>query len=184
MKTADISKTRPNETKAWFRSCFTSSSQVTERAYSTALGVHMGPDKRTVTWNKFTSLTRTVRNIHCCYCCKFFFLFMDWLWARLGLWHSWSSPVNSVVALDWNIMNIEQQNNHSLLTTLLSFITCATSKTTNTCKLLLFTPTIAIYITQAKSSVHFTVICIAEGRVNLDSAVECSTCVCGHLDSL
>jgi len=38
MKTTDISKTRPDETEAWFRSPFTPSDQETHRADSTAPG--------------------------------------------------------------------------------------------------------------------------------------------------
>jgi len=36
MKTTNISKTKPNKTKAWFRSPFTPSDQKADRAYSTA----------------------------------------------------------------------------------------------------------------------------------------------------
>jgi len=41
MKTANKCKTKPNETKAWLRSPFTPSGQVTDLAYSTAPGTHM-----------------------------------------------------------------------------------------------------------------------------------------------
>jgi len=44
-KTADISKTKPIENKAWFRSSFMSCGQETDRAYSTAT---KGPTGRLV----------------------------------------------------------------------------------------------------------------------------------------
>ena len=39
MKTTNVCKTKPNETKAWFRSSFTPSSQVKDPAYSAAPGI-------------------------------------------------------------------------------------------------------------------------------------------------
>jgi len=42
MKTYNISKTKCNKTKAWFRSPFMPSSEETDRAYFTAHGT--GPD--------------------------------------------------------------------------------------------------------------------------------------------
>jgi len=42
MKTANKCKTKPNESKAWFRSPFMPSSQETDQAYSTAARARTG----------------------------------------------------------------------------------------------------------------------------------------------
>jgi len=42
METTNISKTKPNETKVWFRSPFMPSGQEMDRIYSTAAGAKMG----------------------------------------------------------------------------------------------------------------------------------------------
>ena len=43
MKTTKICKTKPNETKAWFRSPFTPCGRETDQACSTAAGARAGP---------------------------------------------------------------------------------------------------------------------------------------------
>jgi len=45
MKTDNVSKTKSNETKAWFRSTFTTHGQDTDQSNTTARKVHTGPSR-------------------------------------------------------------------------------------------------------------------------------------------
>ena len=59
LKTTNMHKTKPSETKAWFRSPFMPSGQEMDQVYSTVPGVRMGCPDSTLGHSSFIQVLRS-----------------------------------------------------------------------------------------------------------------------------